>query len=104
MPNNVVTKIDTKKVNAAGENIINQGNAMYNALKNIEELMKSSAKSFDSEAGEKLRANFRASAEKFEEFKKEVASYGNYLKNYGENQEAINIKIGEIASQIPKLD
>ena len=41
---------------------------------------------------------------KFEEFKKEVTTYGNYLKNYAEAAEEANRKIGEIASQIPKID
>ncbi len=102
MANNVV-KIDFAKVNKAGDEIIAQGNKMFTSLTNIQGIINNGKKSFDSEGGEAIRKNFNTSAQKFDEFKKFVAEYGQFLQNYNEVQKRINDEIQQVASQIPKL-
>ena len=102
MANNVV-KIDFAKVNKAGDEIIAQGNNMFTSLTNIQSIINNGKKSFDSEGGEAIRKNFNTSAQKFDEFKKFVAEYAQFLQNYNDVQREANRKIQEIASQIPKL-
>lgn len=95
--------IDFQKVNAAGGEIISEGNKMFNSLENIQSIINQGRKSFDSEGGEAIRKNFNTSAQKFEEFKKFVADYGKFLQEYSEAQKKINEEIVKIAGQIPKL-
>lgn len=100
---NDVAKIDFAKVNKAGDDIITQGNKMFTSLTNIQSIINNGKKSFDSEGGEAIRKNFNASAQKFDEFKKFVAEYGQFLQNYSDVQKRVNDEIQQVATQIPKL-
>ncbi|MBQ2963362.1 MAG: hypothetical protein IJE14_01745 [Clostridia bacterium] len=102
MANNTST-IDIKKVNAAGTEIIDEGKKMFNSLENIKNIINQGKKSFDSEGGEEIRKNFNTSAQKFEEFKRFVAKYGEFLQNYSEEQRRLNEEIAKIAQKITKL-
>lgn len=102
MANNKAT-IDFAKVNKAGEEIINQGNQMFNSLTNIQNIINNGKKSFDSEGGAAIRKNFNESAKKFADFKKFVAEYGQFLQEYSDMQKDVNEEIERIATQIPKL-
>lgn len=102
MANNTA-KIDFAKVNKAGDDIISQGNAMYNALTAIQNIINNGKKDFDSEGGDAIRKNFNDSAKKFDDFKKFVAEYGQFLQSYSDVQKDLNNEIERIGSQIPKL-
>ncbi len=102
MANNVIT-IDPKKVNDAGKEIVEQGNRMYNALKDISDIIDGTKKCFQSDGGDSARANFKSSAAKFEDFKKFIHEYGQFLQSYGSAHQKMDSEVSTLANKIPKL-
>ena len=102
MANNVIT-IDPKKVNDAGKEIVEQGTKMYNALKDIQDIINGTKKCFQSDGGDGARANFNSSAAKFEDFKKFIHEYGQFLQSYGSAHKKMDSEVSSLANKIPKL-
>lgn len=102
MGNNVIT-IDPKKVNDAGKEIVEQGTKMYNALKDIQDIINGTKKCFQSDGGDSARANFNSSATKFDEFKKFIHEYGQFLQSYGSAHQKMDSTVSDLARKIPKL-
>ena len=71
--------LDLTKINQAGNDIKTKSTEIYKKLLEVEKIIKDSKNVYDSESGEKFRADFRKAASKFEEFKKEVDKYGDFL-------------------------
>ncbi len=102
MANNVIT-IDPKKVNDAGKEIVVQGTKMYNALKDIQDIIEGTKKVFRSEGGDSARTNFKSSAVKFDQFKKFIHEYGEFLQSYGSAHQKMDSEVSSLATKIPKL-
>jgi len=102
MANNVIT-IDPKRVNQAGRDIVDQGTKMYNALKDIQDIVNGTKKCFQSDGGDSARTNFNSSAAKFDEFKKFIHEYGQFLQNYGSAHQKMDSEVSTLAGKIPKL-
>lgn len=94
---------DTQKLREEGKDIKSYAGKMFQELKNVESEMNSSTKSFDSPAGEDLRANFKKSAAKFEEFKKLMEDYGIYLEKLADQKEKLEQGLSSVAVDIPQL-
>lgn len=73
--------LDLQKISQAGEDIKTQSTNMYNRLKEVHTLIKNTNNVYSSQSGEKFRKEFEKAAAKFEEFKKEVDKYGDFLIN-----------------------
>ena len=102
MANTVVT-IDVEKVNQAGRKIIEEGNKMYSALEDIKDIINNTKKALQSDGGDAARTNFYTSAQKFEEFKKFVHEYGEFLESYAVAHKKIDDVVADLATKIPKL-
>lgn len=102
MANNVIT-IDPKRVNDAGKEIVNHGTKMYNALRDIQSIIDGTKKVFQSEGGDSARANFKSSAAKFDQFKKFIHEYGEFLQSYGSAHQKMDSEVSSLATKIPKL-
>ena len=72
---------DTAKLREEGKDIKKYAKNMHTELKNVDAAIKNSTTCFDSQAGEDLRKNFKSSSAKFDEFKKLMDDYGQYLFN-----------------------
>lgn len=94
---------DTLKLRDEGKDIKTHAGNMYKELQNVSKEMNSSTSCFDSQAGEDLRQNFKASAAKFEEFKKVMEDYGEYLIKLADQKEDMEKKLSSAGKQIPKL-
>lgn len=103
MTNNIIT-IDPQRVKNAGREIVDQGTIMYNALKDIQDIVNSTSKCLKSDGGDEARANFNSSAAMFDEFKKFIHEYGHFLQNYGEGHQKLDNEVKDIASKIPKFN
>ena len=96
--------IDFEQVAEDGEKLKNYAVELYECLMEVQRLIKNTETSFDSEAGREMRTKFNNSARKFEEFKKVINDYGQYLVSYAEGQKeneqnfitAITEGIGEL--------
>ena len=99
---NVIT-IDAAKVNSAGKTIIEQGTKMYNALESIKEIVNGTSKCLQSDGGDSARKNFNTSAQKFEEYKKFVHEYGEFLQSYQAAHVKLDTEVSDLANKIPKL-
>ena len=86
-----------------GNDILTAAGKMYNELTNVQNEMNSSTSCFDSQAGEELRSQFKASASKFDEFKKTMDAYGKYLQEEADRQEDREKRLQNVAQSIPKL-
>ena len=95
-------KFDSVRLRAAGSDIISAAEKMYTELTNVQNEMNNSTACFDSQAGEELRNQFKASAAKFEEFKKTMDAYGEYLKDEADRQEDRENRLQSVAQSIPK--
>lgn len=102
MDNNVIT-INPARVKSTGRVIEEQGTKMYNALKDIQRIVAETKKCFQSEGGDKARENFNSSAAKFDDFKKFVHEYGQFLQSYGDAHEKMDSEVSALAGKIPKL-
>ena len=78
--------IDFEKVAEDGEKLKKYAENLYEYLTEVQNLIKNTESSFDSEAGREMRTKFNNSARKFEEFKNVVNNYGQYLVTYAEGQ------------------
>lgn len=94
---------DTEKLREEGNEIKSCANHMYEDLQSIKREMESSTSCFDSKAGEDLRANFNHSASKFEEFKKLMDDYGNYLISLAQQKEEMERNLSQAGTNIPVL-
>ena len=101
MPN--ISTIDPKKVQTAGNDLLEQAKRMENALNKIKDYVNNTKSFFQSEGGDKTRANFNSSAAKFTEFKKFTDEYGKFLQEYGGEMEGLTAQIADLGSKIPKL-
>ena len=95
--------IEVSKVKAAGSELIEHTNKMYNALTAISNEISSSSKCFDSAAGAQLRQQFAKTAAEFESFKSFLISYGEFLQTHGANVDTFESAVSDILSQIPQL-
>lgn len=95
---------DTYELRNEGKNIKTYAGKMYDELENVKKEMQNSTSCFDSDAGKTLRQNFEASAKKFEEFKKVMEDYGDYLIKLADQKEERNRNLNDAASKIPKLE
>ncbi len=102
MANNVIT-IDVEKVKRAGQTIIDEGNKMFNALEDIKDIINNTKKCLQSDGGDSARANFNTSAAKFDDFKKFIHEYGQFLQSYGGAHIKLDTEISDLATKIPKL-
>jgi len=94
---------DSVRLREAGGDILSAAGKMYTELTNVQNEMNSSTAYFDSQAGEELRNQFKASAAKFEEFKETMDAYGKYLQKEADRQEDRENRIKTVAQSIPKL-
>lgn len=100
---NTVIDIDEKKVKDAGASIKTDGDKMYKALQNIKTIVDGTKKCLDSDGGDEARKHFNASAAKFDEFKKFIHEYGDFLQNYSGAHKKLDTGVAELAKKIPKL-
>lgn len=96
-------RFDSVRLREAGNDILTAAGKMYNELTNVQNEMNSSTSCFDSQAGEELRSQFKASASKFDEFKKTMDAYGKYLQVEADRQEDREKRLQNVAQSIPKL-
>lgn len=99
--NNV--RIDPKKVHEAGTTILNEANTMKQALDCIKDIINNTKNYFQSEGGDEVRTKFNESAQKFEEFKKFINEYGDFLKSYSEGHDKLDQEIMDSAHKFPVL-
>lgn len=85
--------IDTDRVMQDGRDIKNYGSKMYDELKAVQKLMHDSKEAYDEDSGDQLRLSFDTIAKNFEEFKKLVDDYGDFLIKYAEHQIEIDKKL-----------
>lgn len=102
MANNVID-IDVQKVKDAGASIKTEGDKMYNALQNIKDIVNNTKRCLQSDGGDAARSNFNTSAKKFDEFKKFIYEYGDFLQNYSGSHKKLDTEVAELAKKIPKL-
>lgn len=95
--------IEVSKVKAAGSELIDHTNKMYNALAEISKEISGSAKCFDSAAGAQLRSQFAKTAAEFENFKGFLLSYGQFLQTHGANVDTFESAVSDILNQIPQI-
>lgn len=96
-------KFDSVRLREAGGDILSAAGKMYTELTNVQNEMNNSTACFDSQAGEELRNQFKASAAKFEEFKETMDAYGKYLQEEADRQEDRENRLQSVAQSIPKL-
>lgn len=99
---NVIT-IDVAKVDKAGKTIIEQGTKMYTALQNIKDIVNGTTKCLQSDGGDSARSNFNTSAQKFDEYKKFIHEYGQFLQSYQSAHVKLDTEVSDLANKIPKL-
>lgn len=97
------SKLNITKINEAGESLVDNAGKMYTSLNNIKNLIEGSKSYFDSPAGDRVRTKFNASAEKFEEFKGFLESYGNFLKTFSGNVKSFEDAVLEATNEIPEM-
>lgn len=85
--------LDLTKINQAGEDIKAKSKTMHLKLLEVEKIINASKNVYDSESGERFRADFRKAAAKFDEFKKEVDKYGDFLIKESANRGKADVDI-----------
>lgn len=98
-----VTSITLAEVNKAGEDLKANAKKMYDSLEIIKGLVNESKSYFDSPAGDEIRKKFNTSAEKFENFKQFLDSYGEFLKNVKTVIADYDARAAEAAAKIEAL-
>lgn len=78
--------IDFEQVAEDGRQLKSYAVELYECLTEVQQLIKNTESSFDSEAGDAMRTKFNNSAKKFEEFRDVVSNYGEYLVTYADGQ------------------
>ena len=96
-------RFDSVRLREAGSDILAAAGKMYTELINVQNEMNSSTAYFDSQAGEDLRSQFKASAVKFDEFKETMDAYGKYLQEEADRQEDREKRLQSVAQSLPKL-
>lgn len=97
------SKLDRAKINSAGEDLITDVQKMYESLGRVKNLIDGSKSYFDSDAGNSLRTKFNTSAEKFDEFKTFLNTYGEFLKTFSGNVQKFEDAVKEAVDGIPNL-
>lgn len=97
------SKLDRAKINAAGEDILTDAKKMYDSLERVKTLIDGSKSYFDSEAGDALRKKFNTSAEKFEEFRSFLNTYGDFLKTFSGNVQKFEDAVKNVVDEIPNM-
>ena len=96
-------KFDFARLNEAGKDIKSAASKMETELKSVDTAMKNSKAAFDSDAGEELRQRFNQASAKFDELKKMMDDYGQYLITEAERQKQREMKLKTAAGTIPAL-
>lgn len=96
-------KIDVVKVQNAGTTLQTEAVKMKQALDSIKDIVNNTKSYFQSDGGDDTRKSFNDSAAKFEEFKKFVNEYGEFLKSYGSGHKKVDDAISTAAKKFPKL-
>jgi hypothetical protein len=97
------SKLSISKINQAGGELITHAEKMYSSLSTIKDLIAGSKSYFDSPAGDQVRNKFNLSAEKFEEFKAFLVSYGEFLKTFSGNVQSFEDAVEEAAREISHM-
>lgn len=97
----MATTVTKENVKQNGIDICAKTKEMMSSLEIIKGYVNGTKDCFDSEAGDAIRSKFNKSAEKFEEFRSFLNSYGEFLQNYASNvtsfEEAMRSAADEIA-------
>ncbi len=96
-------QIDPFRVQKAGETIRTHANKMLASLNEIKSIVNNSKSYFQSDGGDATRKNFNSSAAKFDEFKKFIDEYGQFLESYAGGQIKLDDKVASLGESIPKL-
>ena len=95
--------LDSKQINKAGEELIDDVKKMYDSLGRVRNLIEGSKSYFDSDSGNQLRIKFNTSAEKFGEFQSFLNTYGEFLKTFSGNVQRYETAVKEVIDGIPNL-
>ena len=97
------SELDAAKIKQAGVDIEENVTQMYQSLERVKTLINESRSFFDSDSARKMRNKFNTSAEKFDEYKNFLKTYGEYLKNFSGNVVRYNEAVSEGLGDIPDL-
>lgn len=97
------SQLDRAKINQAGEDILADSKKIFDSLEKIRGLIEGSKSYFDSPAGDELRSKFKASSDKFTEFKTFLESYGEFCKNFSGNVQKFEDAVTEAVQSIPNI-